>query len=131
MLSSLIPVFCFLHKALSEIRIAIKLVQSKELDQEHPLDRSYRRLGCELQPLERASPDFLVSMGISGKRRREWEDPAPHLHTLVSTFPCCPPDLGALPVVYPCPHPPGLHHDSSGGLCVEQGELCFRVRLPL
>uniref|UniRef100_A0A6J0V640 Poly [ADP-ribose] polymerase n=1 Tax=Pogona vitticeps TaxID=103695 RepID=A0A6J0V640_9SAUR len=49
-----------LLEALSEIRIGIKAVQSEQLDQEHPLDRSYRGLGCEIQPLEKDSPDFQV-----------------------------------------------------------------------
>ncbi|XP_066483001.1 poly [ADP-ribose] polymerase 2 [Tiliqua scincoides] len=49
-----------LLEALSEICIAIKLVRSEQPDLEHPLDRSYRSLGCELQPLEKNSPDFQV-----------------------------------------------------------------------
>ncbi|XP_060112277.1 poly [ADP-ribose] polymerase 2 [Heteronotia binoei] len=49
-----------LLEALGEIRIAIKLVGSKQLDQEHPLDRSYRGLSCQLQPLEREASDFQV-----------------------------------------------------------------------
>ncbi|XP_042331963.1 poly [ADP-ribose] polymerase 2 isoform X2 [Sceloporus undulatus] len=49
-----------LLEALSEIRIGIKALRSEQLDQEHPLDRSYRGLNCELQPLERDSPDFQV-----------------------------------------------------------------------
>lgn len=52
--------FLFHFKALSEICIAIKSVQSEESDLEHPLDRSYHSLGCELQPLERNSPEFQV-----------------------------------------------------------------------
>ncbi|XP_015680516.1 poly [ADP-ribose] polymerase 2 [Protobothrops mucrosquamatus] len=49
-----------LLEALSEIRIGIKHVQSEQLDLEHPLDRSYRSLDCELQPLEKASDVFQV-----------------------------------------------------------------------
>uniref|UniRef100_A0ACB8EWT8 Poly [ADP-ribose] polymerase 2 n=1 Tax=Sphaerodactylus townsendi TaxID=933632 RepID=A0ACB8EWT8_9SAUR len=49
-----------LLEALGEIRIAIKLVRSEQLDQEHPLDRSYRGLNCQLQPLERDNPDFQI-----------------------------------------------------------------------
>ncbi|KAL8176472.1 UNVERIFIED_CONTAM: Poly [ADP-ribose] polymerase 2 [Gekko kuhli] len=49
-----------LLEALGEIRIAIKLVQSEQLALEHPLDRSYRGLNCQLQPLERDAPDFQV-----------------------------------------------------------------------
>ncbi|XP_062994048.1 LOW QUALITY PROTEIN: poly [ADP-ribose] polymerase 2 [Elgaria multicarinata webbii] len=49
-----------LLEALSEIRIGIKLVRSEQLPLEHPLDRSYRGLACELRPLEKDSPDFQV-----------------------------------------------------------------------
>ncbi|XP_060636115.2 poly [ADP-ribose] polymerase 2 [Anolis sagrei] len=49
-----------LLEALSEIRIGIKAVRSEQLDQEHPLDRSYRGLNCDLQPLEKESPDYQV-----------------------------------------------------------------------
>uniref|UniRef100_A0A670J5X1 Poly [ADP-ribose] polymerase n=1 Tax=Podarcis muralis TaxID=64176 RepID=A0A670J5X1_PODMU len=49
-----------LLEALGEIRAAIKLVRSEQLDKEHPLDRNYRGLSCEIQPLERESPDFPV-----------------------------------------------------------------------
>ncbi|XP_044278301.1 poly [ADP-ribose] polymerase 2 isoform X2 [Varanus komodoensis] len=49
-----------LLEALGEIRVAIKLVRSDSTELEHPLDRSYRGLGCELQPLDREGPDFQV-----------------------------------------------------------------------
>ncbi|XP_054848409.1 poly [ADP-ribose] polymerase 2 isoform X2 [Eublepharis macularius] len=49
-----------LLEALGEIRLAIKLVRSEQLAMEHPLDRSYRGLNCELQPLGQDSPDFQV-----------------------------------------------------------------------
>ncbi|XP_007438146.2 poly [ADP-ribose] polymerase 2 isoform X1 [Python bivittatus] len=49
-----------LLEALSEIRIGIKHVQSEQLDLEHPLDQSYRSLGCELQPLEKDGHVFQV-----------------------------------------------------------------------
>ncbi|XP_053115010.1 poly [ADP-ribose] polymerase 2 isoform X2 [Hemicordylus capensis] len=49
-----------LLEALGEIRIAIKLVRSEQPHLENPLDRSYRGLGCELQPLERDNPDFQI-----------------------------------------------------------------------
>lgn len=48
-------------QALSEICVAIKLVRQEQPDLEHPLDRSYHSLGCELHPLESNSPDFQVS----------------------------------------------------------------------
>lgn len=49
-----------LLEALSEIRIGIKAVQSEQLDQEHSLDRSFRGLSCEIEPLEKDHPDFQV-----------------------------------------------------------------------
>uniref|UniRef100_A0A8C8S3J5 Poly [ADP-ribose] polymerase n=1 Tax=Pelusios castaneus TaxID=367368 RepID=A0A8C8S3J5_9SAUR len=49
-----------LLEALGEIEIAVKLARSELQDHEHPLDRSYRTLGCELRPLEQGCPHFQV-----------------------------------------------------------------------
>ncbi|XP_065270081.1 poly [ADP-ribose] polymerase 2-like [Emys orbicularis] len=49
-----------LLEALGEIQIAVKLARLELHGQEHPLDRSYRTLGCELHPLERDSAHFQV-----------------------------------------------------------------------
>ncbi|KAM9121040.1 poly [ADP-ribose] polymerase 2 isoform 3-T4 [Pangshura tecta] len=49
-----------LLEALGEIQIAVKLARLELHGQEHPLDRSYRTLGCELCPLERDSAHFQV-----------------------------------------------------------------------
>nr|XP_032621572.1 poly [ADP-ribose] polymerase 2 isoform X3 [Chelonoidis abingdonii] len=49
-----------LLEALGEIQIAVKLARLELHSQEHPLDRSYRVLGCELCPLERDSAHFQV-----------------------------------------------------------------------
>ncbi|XP_032092860.1 poly [ADP-ribose] polymerase 2 isoform X2 [Thamnophis elegans] len=49
-----------LLEALNEVRIGIKHVQLEQLDLEHPLDRSYRSLDCELLPLEKTSDIFKV-----------------------------------------------------------------------
>ncbi|XP_067398636.1 poly [ADP-ribose] polymerase 2 [Emydura macquarii macquarii] len=49
-----------LLEALGEIEIAIKLARSELHIHEHPLDRSYRTLGCELHPLERGCHHFQV-----------------------------------------------------------------------
>ncbi|XP_058037674.1 poly [ADP-ribose] polymerase 2 isoform X1 [Ahaetulla prasina] len=49
-----------LLEALGEIRIGMRHIQSQHSDLEHPLDRSYRSLDCELQPLEKASNVFQV-----------------------------------------------------------------------
>uniref|UniRef100_A0AAR2KR33 Poly [ADP-ribose] polymerase n=1 Tax=Pygocentrus nattereri TaxID=42514 RepID=A0AAR2KR33_PYGNA len=49
-----------LLEALSDIQIAVKMVQSSCHGDEHPLDRQYRSLGCELQPLASDSHEFQV-----------------------------------------------------------------------
>ncbi|XP_074826599.1 poly [ADP-ribose] polymerase 2 isoform X5 [Natator depressus] len=49
-----------LLEALGEIQIAIRLAHLELHGQEHPLDQSYRKLGCELRPLDRDSTHFQV-----------------------------------------------------------------------
>ncbi|KAL6489704.1 hypothetical protein MHYP_G00000490 [Metynnis hypsauchen] len=49
-----------LTNALSDIQIAVKMVQSSCHGDEHPLDRQYRSLKCELQPLASDSHEFQV-----------------------------------------------------------------------
>ncbi|XP_043351650.1 poly [ADP-ribose] polymerase 2 isoform X10 [Dermochelys coriacea] len=49
-----------LLEALGEIQIAIRLVHLELHGQEHPMDQSYRKLGCELHPLDRDSARFQV-----------------------------------------------------------------------
>ncbi|EMP24283.1 Poly [ADP-ribose] polymerase 2 [Chelonia mydas] len=49
-----------LLEALGEIQIAIRLAHLELHGQEHPLDQSYRKLGCELRPLDRDSAHFQV-----------------------------------------------------------------------
>ncbi|XP_034470522.1 poly [ADP-ribose] polymerase 2 isoform X1 [Hippoglossus hippoglossus] len=49
-----------LLEALSDIQIAVKMVQSSEGGDEHPLDRQYSSLQCKLQPLESGSDEFKV-----------------------------------------------------------------------
>ncbi|XP_036452139.1 poly [ADP-ribose] polymerase 2 isoform X2 [Colossoma macropomum] len=49
-----------LLEALSDIQIAVKMVQSSCHGDEHPLDRQYRSLKCELQPLVSDSHEFQV-----------------------------------------------------------------------
>uniref|UniRef100_A0A3Q3JKB7 Poly [ADP-ribose] polymerase n=1 Tax=Monopterus albus TaxID=43700 RepID=A0A3Q3JKB7_MONAL len=49
-----------LLEALSDIRIVVKMVQSGEDSDEHPLDRQYRSLQCKLQPLDPSSNEFKV-----------------------------------------------------------------------
>uniref|UniRef100_A0A673JDY5 Poly [ADP-ribose] polymerase n=1 Tax=Sinocyclocheilus rhinocerous TaxID=307959 RepID=A0A673JDY5_9TELE len=41
-----------LLEALSDIQIAVKMVQSSVQNDEHPLDRQYQSLQCQLQPLD-------------------------------------------------------------------------------
>ncbi|CAG5896401.1 unnamed protein product [Menidia menidia] len=49
-----------LLEALSDIRIAVKMVQSSAGGDEHPLDRQYRSLQCKLQPLDSSSNEYQV-----------------------------------------------------------------------
>ncbi|KAM9719997.1 poly [ADP-ribose] polymerase 2 [Menidia menidia] len=49
-----------LLEALSDIRIAVKMVQSSAGGDEHPLDRQYRSLQCKLQPLDSSSSEYQV-----------------------------------------------------------------------
>ncbi|KAI3374250.1 hypothetical protein L3Q82_006100 [Scortum barcoo] len=49
-----------LLEALSDIRIAVKMVQSSKDSDEHPLDRQYRSLKCQLQPLDSSSHEYKV-----------------------------------------------------------------------
>lgn len=49
-----------LLEALSDIQIAVKMVQSSENDDENPVDRQYRSLQCKLQPLDPSSHEFTV-----------------------------------------------------------------------
>ncbi|MEQ2256427.1 Poly [ADP-ribose] polymerase 2, partial [Ilyodon furcidens] len=49
-----------LLEALSEIQIAVKMAQSNADSDEHPLDRQYHSLQCQLQPLDSSSHEFKV-----------------------------------------------------------------------
>uniref|UniRef100_A0A3B3IM99 Poly [ADP-ribose] polymerase n=1 Tax=Oryzias latipes TaxID=8090 RepID=A0A3B3IM99_ORYLA len=49
-----------LLEALSDIQIAVKMVQSSADSEEHPLDRHYHSLKCNLQPLDSTSSEFKV-----------------------------------------------------------------------
>ncbi|XP_041849099.1 poly [ADP-ribose] polymerase 2 isoform X2 [Melanotaenia boesemani] len=49
-----------LLEALSDIQIAVKMVQSSADSDEHPLDRQYHSLQCKLQPLDSSSNEFKV-----------------------------------------------------------------------
>ncbi|XP_061587028.1 poly [ADP-ribose] polymerase 2 [Cololabis saira] len=49
-----------LLEALSDIQIAVKMVQSSADSDEHPLDRQYQSLQCNLQPLDSSSNEFKV-----------------------------------------------------------------------
>lgn len=51
-------------KALSDIQIAVKMVQSSENSDEHPLDRQYLSLQCQLQPLDSSNPEYKVGVFI-------------------------------------------------------------------
>uniref|UniRef100_A0A3Q0S7H7 Poly [ADP-ribose] polymerase n=1 Tax=Amphilophus citrinellus TaxID=61819 RepID=A0A3Q0S7H7_AMPCI len=47
-----------LLEALSDIQIAVKMVQSSEDSDEHPLDRQYHSLRCKMQPLDSSNPEY-------------------------------------------------------------------------
>ncbi|XP_068197339.1 poly [ADP-ribose] polymerase 2 [Antennarius striatus] len=49
-----------LLEALSDIEIAVKMVKSSEDGDEHPLDRQYSSLKCQLQPLESGCDEYKV-----------------------------------------------------------------------
>lgn len=49
-----------LLEALSDIQIAVKVVQSSGDSEEHPLDRQYKSLHCGLQPLEPSAHEYQV-----------------------------------------------------------------------
>ncbi|KAK9979155.1 hypothetical protein ABG768_012599 [Culter alburnus] len=49
-----------LLEALSDIQIAVKMVQSNVQSDEHPVDRHYRSLQCRLEPLDSHSNEFKV-----------------------------------------------------------------------
>uniref|UniRef100_A0A3Q3B584 Poly [ADP-ribose] polymerase n=1 Tax=Kryptolebias marmoratus TaxID=37003 RepID=A0A3Q3B584_KRYMA len=49
-----------LLEALSDIQIAVKMVQSNADSDEHPLDNQYHSLRCKLQPLDSSSHEYKV-----------------------------------------------------------------------
>ncbi|XP_051989400.1 poly [ADP-ribose] polymerase 2-like isoform X2 [Xyrauchen texanus] len=49
-----------LLETLSDIQIAVKMVQSSDQSDEHPLDRQYRSLKCGLQPLDSDSNEYKI-----------------------------------------------------------------------
>uniref|UniRef100_A0A8C9ZVR9 Poly [ADP-ribose] polymerase n=1 Tax=Sander lucioperca TaxID=283035 RepID=A0A8C9ZVR9_SANLU len=49
-----------LLEALSDIQIAVKMVQYSEDSDEHPLDRQYSSLRCQMQPLASSSHEYTV-----------------------------------------------------------------------
>ncbi|XP_030631529.1 poly [ADP-ribose] polymerase 2 isoform X1 [Chanos chanos] len=49
-----------LLEALSDIQIAVKMVQSSTHTDEHPLDKQYRSLKCQLTPLPHGSHEYQV-----------------------------------------------------------------------
>lgn len=49
-----------LLEALSDIQIAVKVVQSSGDSEEHPLDRQYKSLHCGLQPLQSSAHEYQI-----------------------------------------------------------------------
>ncbi|XP_061775538.1 poly [ADP-ribose] polymerase 2 isoform X2 [Nerophis ophidion] len=49
-----------LLEALRDIQIAVKMVQSSDNGDEHPLDRHYKSLNCQLNPVDPVSQEYKV-----------------------------------------------------------------------
>lgn len=49
-----------LWKALGDIEIAVKMVKASQDSEEHPLDRQYRSLHCQMQPVDSGCEEFKV-----------------------------------------------------------------------
>lgn len=49
-----------LLKALGDIEIAVKMVKASQDSEEHPLDRQYSSLHCQIQPVDSACEEFKV-----------------------------------------------------------------------
>lgn len=47
-------------KALGDIEIAVKMVKASQDSEEHPLDRQYRSLHCQMQPMDSGCEEFKV-----------------------------------------------------------------------
>jgi hypothetical protein len=65
----MISLFCFniilffLQKSLEDIEIAIRTLKSGDYS-ENPVDRHYHALKCELNPINKASEEFLVRKAV-------------------------------------------------------------------
>lgn len=51
---------CCWLKALGDIEIAVKMVKASQDSEEHPLDRQYHSLHCQIQPVDSHSDEFKV-----------------------------------------------------------------------
>ena len=47
-----------LLEALGDIEVAMKIINSKEAADMNPVDRHYKNLACDLEPLEKVSHDY-------------------------------------------------------------------------
>lgn len=55
-------IYLICPQALSDIQIAVKMVQSSKDSEEHPLDMQYRSLHCKLDPLLSSSHEYEVCL---------------------------------------------------------------------
>uniref|UniRef100_A0A8C9ZP10 Poly [ADP-ribose] polymerase n=1 Tax=Sander lucioperca TaxID=283035 RepID=A0A8C9ZP10_SANLU len=69
-----------LLEALSDIQIAVKMVQYSEDSDEHPLDRQYSSLRCQMQPLASSSHEYTV--GVIEKYLQSTHAPTHHDYTM-------------------------------------------------
>jgi poly [ADP-ribose] polymerase len=56
---------CVYLKALGDIQIAVTMLNEEVIDKEHPLDRHYKSLRCDMSPLDHTHDDFKVSTWLS------------------------------------------------------------------
>lgn len=89
--SILLYLYIFWHlisffKALSDIQIAVKMVKSSEESDEHPLDRHYRSLQCQMQPLDSSCNEYkvwvlqlitvkMIKIKVTGHMLAQWLTP--------------------------------------------------------
>ena len=52
----------FFAQALGDIQIAVKAMQEEAESLEHPVDKHYRTLHCDLMPLDHEHDDFKVGL---------------------------------------------------------------------
>jgi len=49
-----------LFQALGDIQIAVSMLKEEVIDKENPLDRHYKSLQCDMNPLDHSQDEFKV-----------------------------------------------------------------------